>query len=70
MISLGKFIPDPQIGTLGGTLLWLFAATLVVVFIFTTGLLPVIIWAVVWGAILVVTYFALSRLLFRLKRGR
>lgn len=70
MSSLGKFIPDPQIGTLGGTLLWIFGASLVLVFIFTTGLLPVIIWAVFWGVILIIAYFALARLLFRLKRGR
>jgi len=69
VISLGKFVPDPQIGTLGGTLMWLFVVSIAIVFIFTTGLLPIIIWAVVWGAILVVAYFALSRLLFRLKRG-
>jgi len=70
VISLGKFIPDPQIGTLGGTLLWAFGASLVVVFIFTTGILPLLIWAVFWGAVLVVTYFVLARILFRLKRGR
>jgi len=67
---LGKILPDPQIGTLGGTLMWVFGASIVVVFIFTTGLLPVIVWAVFWGAVLVVLYFALARLLFRLKRGR
>lgn len=70
MVSLGKILPDPQIGTLGGTLLWVFAASLAIVFILTTGLLPVIVWAVVWGAILIVAYFAAARLLFRLKRGR
>jgi len=69
VISLGKFVPDPQIGTLGGTLIWLFAVSLLVIFVFTTGLLPIIIWAVFWGTVLVITYFALSRLLFRLKRG-
>ncbi|MFC6720903.1 hypothetical protein ACFQGT_00455 [Natrialbaceae archaeon GCM10025810] len=67
---MGKFIPDPQIGTLGGTLMWFFGISLIVVFLFTTGVLPVLIWAVVWGAILIVLYFALARLLFRLKRGK
>jgi len=50
--------------------MWFFAVSIVVVFVFTTGLLPVIVWAVFWGAVLVVVYFALARLLFRLKRGR
>ena len=67
---MGKLLPDPQIGSLGGTLLWLFFIVLAVAVLFTTGLGPVLIIAVTWGIILLVLYFILSRILFRLKRGR
>ena len=70
MVSLGKLLPDPQIGSLGGTLLWLFFIVLAIGFLFTTGLGPVIIIAVTWGLALLILYFVLSRILFRLKRGR
>ena len=70
VVSLGKLLPDPQIGSLGGTLLWLFFLAILIAFLFTTGLGPVIIVAVTWGVILLVLYFVLSRILFRLKRGR
>ncbi|SEW32933.1 hypothetical protein SAMN05216285_4173 [Natrinema salifodinae] len=51
-------------------LLWLFFITIALTFLLTTGLASVLIVAVVWGAILLVLYFVLSRILFRLKRGR
>lgn len=70
MVSLGKLIPDPQIGGIGGILLWLFGISLVVVFLFTTGVGPILIWALMWGLFLLVLYFVLSRIIFRLKRGR
>lgn len=48
----------------------MFGVSLLVVFLFTTGIAPVLIWAAMWGAVLLVVYFVLSRVLWRLKRGR
>lgn len=70
MVSLGKLLPDPQIGGIGGLLLWVFFLTIAIAFLFTTGIGPVLIVAIVWGLALLVLYFVLSRILFRLKRGR
>lgn len=67
---MGKFIPDPQIGGLLGILLWIFAISLLVVFLFTTGLGPLLVWAIVMGAVVIVAFFFLSRIIFRLKRGK
>lgn len=66
---MGKIIPDPQMGSLGGTLLWMFVVVVLVGFLFTTGLGPVIIIAATWAVILIVLYFVISRIIFRLKRG-
>ena len=67
---MGKLIPDPQIGGIGGILLWAFAVSVAIVFLFTTGLGPVIIWALFAAIVVLVVYFVIARLLFRLKRGR
>ena len=67
---MAKVLPDPQIGGIGGILLWVFGVSLLLVFLFTTGLGPLIIFALVWGAILLVLYFVIARIIFRLKRGR
>lgn len=62
-------IPRPQMGGLAGLMFHIFLASLAVVFAFTTGTGPVIVWAVMFGAVVIVAYFALARLIFRLKRG-
>lgn len=67
---MGKIVPDPQIGSLGGTLLWIFVLVILVGFLFTTGLGSVILLAAVTGFVLLVAYFVLARIIFRLKRGR
>ena len=67
---MGKLIPDPQIGGIGGILLWIFAVTVVLVFLFTTGLGPVLIWALFMGLLVIVAYFIIARIIFRLKRGK
>lgn len=66
---MSKLIPDVQIGTLGGTLIWIALVTLIVVALFTTGIGPVLVAGAVLLVIVFVMFFALSRLLFRLKRG-
>lgn len=66
---MSKLIPDVQIGTLGGTLIWLALIAVLIVAIFTTGLGPVLVTGVVALVIVFVLFFALSRLVFRLKRG-
>lgn len=66
---MAKLIPDVQIGTLGGSLLWVGAGVVILVALFTSGLGPALITAVGVGVILVVLYFAISRFLFRAKRG-
>ena len=67
---MGKLIPDPQIGGIGGILLWIFAVSVVIVALFTTGLGPVIIWALFMAAVVIVLYFVFARVFWRLKRGR
>lgn len=66
---MSKLIPDVQIGTLGGTLIWAALVLLIVIAVFTTGFGPVLVAGVVLLVIVFVLYFALSRVLFRLKRG-
>lgn len=66
---MSKLIPDVQIGTLGGSLVWLALIVLIVVAVFTTGLGPVLLTAAVLLVIVFVLFFALSRVVFRLKRG-
>lgn len=65
-----KLLPDPQIGGIGGMLLWLFGISLVLVFLFTTGIGPLLLFAAMWGVILLVVYFVLARVLWRAKRGK
>ncbi|MFP8891837.1 hypothetical protein ACLI4U_19005 (plasmid) [Natrialbaceae archaeon A-CW2] len=67
---MAKILPDPQIGGIGGILLWLFGLSIVIVFLFTSGLGPVLLWMLMAGAVLLVIYFILARIIFRLKRGR
>ena len=67
---MGQLIPEVQIGTLGGTLLWIAAIVVVIVALFTVGLGPVVIMAIVMLAVVFVTYFTISRIVFRLKRGK
>jgi membrane protein implicated in regulation of membrane protease activity len=66
---MSKLIPDVQIGTLGGTLIWLALVVTIVVALFTTGLGPVAITAAVLLVFAFVAYFVISRIVFRLKRG-
>lgn len=66
---MSKLIPDVQIGTLGGTLIWIALITLVLVALFTTGWGPVIVAGIVLLVIVFILFFALSRVVFRLKRG-
>lgn len=66
---MAKLIPDVQIGTLGGTLIWVALAIVIIIALFTTGLGPVLVAGVVLLVMVVLAYFALSRVFFRLKRG-
>lgn len=66
---MAKLIPDVQIGTLGGSLLWVGAGIVIIVALFTSGFGPALITAAIVGVVLVVLYFAISRMLFRAKRG-
>ena len=67
---MGQLIPEVQIGTLGGTLLWVAAVVVVVVALFTTGLGPIAIMAIAMLLVVFVLYFVISRIVFRLKRGK
>lgn len=66
---MSKLIPDVQIGTLGGTLIWVALVVTIVVALFTTGLGPVLITGIVLLVFAFIAYFVLSRIIFRLKRG-
>lgn len=66
---MSKLIPDVQIGTLGGSLVWMALIILIIVAIFTTGLGPPLVAGFVLLVIVFVLFFALSRVVFRLKRG-
>lgn len=70
MICLAKILPDPQIGGIGGILLWLFGLSILIVFLFTSGLGPVLLWFLMAGVVLLIVYFILARIIWRLKRGR
>ena len=67
---MGQLIPEVQIGTLGGTLLWIAGIVVIVVALFTVGLGPVVIMGVVMLVVVFVVYFTISRIVFRLKRGK
>lgn len=67
---MGQLIPEVQIGTLGGTLLWVGAVLVVVIALFTTGLGPVLIAGLAMLALVAVLYFVAARIVFRLKRGK
>ena len=66
---MSKLIPDVQIGTLGGSLVWLALIVTIIVALFTTGLGPVLVTGVVLLVFVFIAFFALSRVVFRLKRG-
>lgn len=62
-------IPDVQIGTLGGTLLWIGFVVLIVIGIFTVGLVgPLLIAGVAIAVVIVLVYLGGRRLMFRLTR--
>lgn len=66
---MSKLIPEVQIGTLGGTLIWIALALVIIIALFTTGLGPVVVAGLVAAVFVVIAYFAFSRVFFRLKRG-
>lgn len=67
---MGRIVPEPQIGSLGGTLVWALVIIIVVVFLFTTGIGPLLI-VLAAGALIAAGVWVLGqRIIFRLKRGK
>ena len=64
-----SMIPQTEIGSLAGALLYIAAALVIVVALFTSGLGPIVLAGVVLVAIILVIYFVLKRITYRLVRG-
>lgn len=68
--EMAKLIPDVQIGTLGGTLLWLGLVIIIIVAVFTTGIGPVLIAAIPILLLVALAYIIGRRAMFRATRGK
>lgn len=66
---MGTILPDTQMGPLGSILLWITAAVIVIVALFTTGIGPILVAVLPILLIITVIFVILKRFRYRLTRG-